>query len=399
MSPDRVGSEVVNRHGQRFLGPTPRSIELKLREQLQRSAEQLDLSPPQHAPFSFQQAPLEGDRPANRARSRSSPRQPRSRSPHRQVSRPAQQPPRRSGSPRRQSPSPRRRSPSPGRGRLYPPNRGSRSHWEDPYHSERRSSWHSPPPPIFHRPSLRPTYRPRSRSPHYRHPSPAFRRFSTPPPYSHRPPRSPSPVIPHQPGHSAEALREAVEAAIQPLQQSFAALHQREQERSLPAIQRPAFAAVFSSLRLLPEAVQEQLQPFYLALRAADSVDSEERAIGSLESLTRFCLEHPAASAHDLRQQVQLYAAGSHVNPLLGLLANNQSLLSLIAQPQQPPRTAATPSSNALCYKCGNKGHLAGSCTASRDKLGDPVEFGQLKFAPESWKNAYGFTQDGFKRK
>lgn len=356
---------MVDAQGRVFVGPTPE--ELRLRRQLLQSATQLDLRPPERGPFSFQVGQLDrpGTSPQGRARPRS--RSPRPRSP------------RRAPSPRRRSPSPRRR-PSPRR------------------HSPARFYQPGPPFPLEER-------LPFDRRPAYpRYPSPGLRRGSPGPLY---PPRyrrhSPLPAQPTQDLASVQAAAgaaaaEAIQAALQPIQQSFAALQQREQERSLPAVRKPAFAAVLASLQLLPGPVQNSLQPFYLALRAADSVDSDEQAATLLEPLVRFCVDHPGATAADLRQQVQLQSAGAQLNPLLGLLSGNGSLLSLLSG-QQAASSVHTVSPATSCFKCGLTGHLASSCNRTVDKDGKPVAAGQLKFAPASWKSTYHFGPDGFKQK
>ena len=200
---------------------------------------------------------------------------------------------------------------------------------------------------------------------------------------------------------ASAAAQEAIQVALGPIQQSFAFLQQREQERALPPIQKGPFAATYEALRLLPDSAQDSLQPFYLALRAADTVDSEQQAVSALEPLTRFCLDHPAATAQDLKHQVQLLSASNQVNPFLGLLTGNQgNLLQLLgAANSQPPQAPQTPAA-AKCYKCGRLGHFGNDCTHTVDITGQPILPGQgLKFAPASWLNTFGFNSDGRKRK
>ena len=199
---------------------------------------------------------------------------------------------------------------------------------------------------------------------------------------------------------ASAAAQEAIQVALGPIQQSFAFLQQREQERALPPIQKGPFAATYEALRQLPDSAQDSLQPFYLALRAADTVDSDQQAVAALEPLTRFCLDHPAATAQDLKQQVQLLSASNQVNPFLGLLTGNQgNLIQLLqgaanSQPAQAPVTSAA----TTCYKCGRQGHFGSACPHALDINGQPVAPGQLKFAPASWRNNFGFGPDGRKR-
>ena len=154
---------------------------------------------------------------------------------------------------------------------------------------------------------------------------------------------------------------------LQPRQQSFAAFQPREEERSLPPVQKPAFAAVLASLQLLGPSVQGQLQPLFLALLAADTLGSDEQAVRALQPLVQLCLDHPGASATELKQEVQLHSAKGQLHPLLsGLLgATNPPLLSLLSGAQSAgprpsyPSTGAGASSSWSCYKCGCTGHLA----------------------------------------
>ena len=305
-------SQVVDQRGRVFLGPFPE--ELRLRADLRQRAGQLDLTAPPQPPFSFQ-------RSGQLDHSRSPPRGGRGRSPR----------------PR----SPRSRSPR-GHNRSRSPRRLS------PQHRQFGPSARFPVPPrvaddLHHRGPLRPPQRwppPRRRSP-----QPYFEDRLPPPVWRQRS------LSPQRTSSSRDldsvrtAAAEAVPAVIVPLQQSIVAFQQREQERSLPPVQKPAFAAVLASLQLLPGPTQDLLQPFYQALRAADSVDSEEQAIRALQPLVQYCLEHPAASTAELRQHSQLLTAGGqlHLQPLLsGLLAaGNPSLLPLLSAVQ--PAAAAAP--------------------------------------------------------
>lgn len=208
---------------------------------------------------------------------------------------------------------------------------------------------------------------------------------------------------------ASAAAAEAIQVALQPIQQSFAFFQQREEKRSLPPIQKPPFAAVHTALQLLPSRTQEDLQPFYLALRAADTVDNEQQAVAAVEPLLRFCLDHPAATAQDLKQQEQLLSASSQVNPFINLLSGNPTnFLQLLGaastqaaqQASQGPSVASqTTSTNTPCFKCGLNGHLASNCTRALNRDGQPIGPGQLKFAPSSWRTTYNFDGNGFKRK
>ena len=201
------------------------------------------------------------------------------------------------------------------------------------------------------------------------------------------------------------AIHSALGQALGPIQQAFTDFKQREQERSLPPIQTPAFAAVHAALRLLPAATQTGLQPFYLALRAADSAGTEGLAFQTLEQLVQFCVDRPGATAHELQQQVQLQAAQQQVNPLLGLLSGNPALgsgllSSLLGTQPSSQQPAASPAASGLeCYRCGYKGHLANGCAADRDRDGYPIVGRRLKYATPSWASAHSSGQDARKLK
>ena len=185
---------------------------------------------------------------------------------------------------------------------------------------------------------------------------------------------------------------------MQPLVQP---LLQRERERELPPIRLPAFAAVHSCLRLLPAQAQPNLQPLYQGLRAADSLDDADRAVSALEPVVRFCLDNPASSSSDLKQQAQLHAAGgagSFLAAQLGLLGNS-GFLSLL-QPGQSQQPQSLPSqarqaaggqwSELPCFKCGRSGHFYQGCREAFDINGRAVREGALEFASQSFKDRIG---------
>ena len=358
--------------------------ELQLRASLEAVAQErdrLDLRPPSPRRFSFQPGPDPLDR-WDGSRRVSSPRQ-RSRSPRRRRS-----PVRRlrlslSRSPRRGSP-PLRPYPL----RSSPPRRIGPQF--DPYTHRRAQESFAPPFPAFRRRSPPISARDLGREPalpegelwygrseDYR----GFARSEDEPRLYRR--ESPPRAAASDPAQldfvraaTAEAAATAVQSAIQPFQQSLQVLQQQQQERSLPPVRKPAFSAVLSALQLLPASAQPHLQPFCLALRAADTLDTEEQSVQALQSLTRYCIDNPQASASDLQQQAKLSVVNSapflasllssSAQPFLSLLAASQT-----ATPQQPP--SAGHSSSVTCYRCGKQGHYSSACRETTNVGGDPL--------------------------
>ena len=213
-----------------------------------------------------------------------------------------------------------------------------------------------------------------------------------------QPPASaqPSAADPTQLDVFKAATAEAVQAAIVPLQQSWADFQKKQQEQALPALRKPYFAAVHSALQLLPS--QAQLQPFYTALRAVDSIEPEDQCLQALQPLAKYCLDHPQASAQDIQQQAQLAVVGSNpflssilsasaqpaLQPVLSLLAAGQSI------PAQRPATSVPFSTKARCFRCGHPGHYASHCTQAIGIDNKVIEHGKLKFGPPDFLKTIG---------
>lgn len=137
---------------------------------------------------------------------------------------------------------------------------------------------------------------------------PEGRRDSAPRQEQKRSPRRQAKATQFDAQRVKEITAEAVQSALQPKLQTIAAWQQQQQQQSLPPLRKPTFIAVQSALQQLPTAIQEHLQPFYRALRQADSIEPEEQALKAVHVVIKFASDNPNAS------EAEAPAPGSNCN-------------------------------------------------------------------------------------